>query len=103
MSILEDINEVTQTQENTQEEMTQEVTEKQKLNFDLGFLQAKTGEGSIEDYIDHPMNVSKSKGLGQVIRGFTGLFGALDLAIIDIVVGLMHFTKERKEVKTVAS
>ncbi len=103
MSILEDINEVTQIEEKTQEEMTQEVTEKQKLNFDLGFLQAKTGEGSIEDYIDHPMNVNKSKGLGQVIRGFTGLFGALDLAIIDIVVGLMHFTKERKEVKPIAS
>ncbi len=101
MSILEDINEVTQTEENTQEEMTQEVTEKQKLNFDLSFLQAKTGAGSIEDYIEHPMNIGKSKGMAQLIRGFTGLFGALDLAIIDIVVGMMQFTKEKKVEKIV--
>ncbi len=101
MSILEDINEVTQTEENTQEEMSQEVTEKQKLNFDLSFLQAKTGEGTIDEYLEHPMNIAKSKGMAQLIRGFTGLFGALDLAIIDITVGLMQFTKEKKVEKIV--
>ena len=101
LSIIEDINEVASETEKTEEEMTHNVTEKQKLNFDLSFLQAKTGAGSIEDYIEHPMNIGKSKGMAQLIRGFTGLFGALDLAIIDITVGLMQFTKEKKVEKIV--
>ena len=94
MSILDDINESAPAIEESAPAI--EESAPRGMGIDLGFLQAKTGEGSIEDYIDHPMNVSKSKGLGQVIRGFTGLFGALDLAIIDIVVGFMHYTKERK-------
>lgn len=95
MSILDDINEITPA---PAEETTIAPAEDQPkgLGIDLGFLQAKTGEGSIEQYIDHPMNISKSRGLAQTIRGFTGLFGALDLAIIDVVVGLMQFTKEKK-------
>lgn len=102
MSILDDINESAPAP--AIEESAPAIEESApRMGIDLGFLQAKTGEGSIEDYIHHPMNVSKSKGLGQVIRGFTGLFGALDLAIIDIVVGLMQFTREKKEVKTVVS
>lgn len=70
--------------------------EPQGRGIDLSFLKAKTGEGSIESYIEHPMNFNRSKSLGQVIRGFTGLIGALDLAIIDIVVGALNFSKERK-------
>lgn len=82
-----------------QEEVIEEVHEQQgaKINMpDLAFLKAKTGEGSIEEYIEHPLNVNKSKGLARVIRGFTGMFGALDLAVIDIVLGIMEYTKERK-------
>lgn len=102
MSILDDINESAPAP--AIEESAPAIEESApRMGIDLGFLKAKTGEGSIEDYIDHPINISKSKGLGQVIRGFTGLFGALDLAIIDIVVGLMQFTREKKEVKTVVS
>lgn len=102
MSILEDINEM---EPNETIEDTTSIIENStsRIGMDLKFLQAKTGEGTIEDYIDHPMNINKSKGLGQLIRGFTGLFGALDLAIIDIVVGLMHFAKERKEVKPIVN
>lgn len=66
--------------------------------FDLGFLTTKTGEGSIDYYIDHPLNFNKGKGMAQVIRGFTGLFGALDLAVIDILVGMLQFSKEKKAV-----
>jgi len=59
-------------------------------------MTAETGEGSIGDYIDHPMNFLKSKGLARVLRGLTGIFGSLSLAIIDIAVGTLEFTKERK-------
>lgn len=103
MSILDDINEVPAPAIEESAPAPAEEQAPKGMGIDLGFLQAKTGEGSIEDYIDHPMNVGRSKGLAQLIRGFTGLFGALDLAIIDIVVGLMQFTKEKKEVKTVVS
>lgn len=57
------------------------------------FLKAKTGEGSIESYLDHPLNFVKSKALAQIIRGLTGMFGALNYAIIDIVMGSLNFVK----------
>jgi hypothetical protein len=59
-------------------------------------MTAETGEGAIGDYIDHPMNFLKSKGLARVLRGLTGIFGSLSLAIIDIAVGALEFSKERK-------
>jgi hypothetical protein len=59
-------------------------------------MTAETGGGAIGDYIDHPMNFLKSKGLARVLRGLTGIFGSLSLAIIDIAVGTLEFSKERK-------
>lgn len=88
------------------EDIVQEEIQEQSPSFNmpnLEFLKAKTGEGSIEQYIDHPLNMSKSQGLARVIRGFTGLLGALDLAIIDIIVGILEFSKERKKVTEVAN
>lgn len=66
------------------------------LGLDLSLLKAKTGEGRIEDYIEHPMNFMQSRGLAQALRGMTGMLGSLDLAIIDIVMGALNFSKERK-------
>lgn len=57
------------------------------------FLRAKTGSGDIKNYMEHPLNFDKSEGLAQVIRGFTGMFDALDLAIIDIAVGFFRWRK----------
>jgi hypothetical protein len=59
-------------------------------------MTAETGEGAVGDYIEHPMNFMKSKGLARVLRGLTGIFGSLSLAIIDIAVGTLEFSKERK-------
>jgi hypothetical protein len=61
-------------------------------------MTAETGDGSVGDYIEHPMNFLKSKGLARVLRGLTGIFGSLSLAIIDIAVGALEFSKERKGV-----
>lgn len=79
----------------------QEVVQEQpsKLNDLLNkLLTAETGEGAIEDYIDHPMNFLKSKGLAQVLRGVHGLGANLKLAIIDIGMGVMRYSKERKSI-----
>lgn len=81
---------------NSMPDMNIEVEQKQGFNLDLGFLKSPTGAGSIDDYIEHPMNFFRSRGLGQVLRGLTGLVGSLDLAIIDVVLGAMQFLKERK-------
>lgn len=70
--------------------------EKPRLQFDFDFLLAKTGDGSIESYIDHPLNFSRSKGLAQIIRGATGLVGELDLAIVDIGLGAFNMMREGK-------
>jgi hypothetical protein len=72
------------------------VGETQGISIDFGFLKAKTGAGAIEDYMDHPMNFKKSKGMAQMLRGFTGIAGELDLAIVDITLGAFQFVKEEK-------
>lgn len=61
-------------------------------------LTAETGDGSIGDYIDHPMNFNKSQGLAQILRGLTGMVGNLNLAIIDVVMGALRFSREKKGV-----
>jgi UPF0288 family protein (methanogenesis marker protein 3) len=62
----------------------------------LDILRSKTGEGSIESYNEHPLNFNNNKYISQIIRGATGIFGALDLAIIDIVMGVFGFITEKK-------
>lgn len=61
----------------------------------LDFILAETGEGSIEDYLEHPLNSRKSKGLAQILRGMTGLLGNLNYAVIDIFLGFFEFSKEK--------
>lgn len=56
-------------------------------------LTAETGPGEIEEYVGHPLNFDKSEGLGQVLRGFTGLLGNLRLAIVDLLVGAVRWLR----------
>ena len=51
-------------------------------NFD--FIFSETGSGSVEDYMEHPLNGANSRGVAQMLRGFTGLCGSLNYAVIDI-------------------
>jgi len=71
--------------------------EQQPKGFDFSFFFAKTGGGSIDGYIHHPLNIKNSKGVAQILRGSTGLLGASDLAIIDIGIGLVNVIREGKE------
>ena len=56
---------------------------------------AETGPGEIDDYLSHPMNFDGSNGIAQVLRGATGLFGSLRLAVLDILLGVVRWTRER--------
>lgn len=64
---------------------------------DLNILLSKTGPGPIEDYINHPMNFKRSKGFAQMLRGFTGIAGELDYALIDIALGAFNAAKEKTD------
>lgn len=50
-------------------------------------LKRKTGVGDLENYIDVPLNINKSKEIAHILRGISGLFGDLNGAIVDILVG----------------
>lgn len=63
--------------------------------IDLSFFKTETGAGSIEDYIEHALNPHKSRGIAQMLRGFTGFAGSLNLAIIDIAFGFFEVLKEK--------
>lgn len=69
---------------------------------DLSFLKAKTGSGSVDEYLNHPLNFKKSAGTAQMIRGFTGLFGDLDLAVVDITLGAFELAKEKRNATVTA-
>jgi hypothetical protein len=60
-------------------------------------LSAPTGSGSIEEYVDHPLNFNSSKGIAKVIRGLTGILGNLNLAVVDIVLGGLEVSADVKK------
>lgn len=66
------------------------------LGLNLGFLKATTGEGELESYTNHPLNFDGKKATSRILRGMTGLFGSLNFAIADIMIGFMEIAKERK-------
>lgn len=64
---------------------------------DMSFILAPTGEGTVEDYVDHAMNPKGSKGVARILRGTTGMLGSLNYAIIDIALGSLEVMKEGKQ------
>lgn len=72
---------------------------KPNINFNQvkEILSKKTGEGGIEERIDHPLNFNKSSWLARIIRGLEGLLLNLDTWWADIVLGLIEgVTKKGK-------
>lgn len=67
--------------------------EVQGLKIDFSFLKTPTGEGEIEDYLNHTLNFNKSVGLARIIRGLTGFMGNINLAVVDILLGVLEFSK----------
>lgn len=83
--------------EDTQNDFKSEnISSKGKL---FNILKSKTGPGEVEDYIEHPINLKKSTAVAKILRGIEGIFGALDLAIIDILIGSLELIKNKKQNK----
>ena len=59
-------------------------------------LKSQTGEGELSEYANHPLNYNGSIALSRIIRGVTGLLGNINLAIVDIFLGLLQFLFERR-------
>lgn len=55
------------------------------------------GVGFVGDYLDYFMNVLNNNVGVRILRGLIGIFGNLDLVIIDIVVGVLDLFKGRKK------
>ncbi len=68
------------------------------IKVDFNFLLAKTGEGPVSDYVDHPLNDKKSEGVARILRGMTGIFGTLDYGIVDVALGTIKVVQEKKGV-----
>lgn len=107
MSILNDatVEEINEAAEDLTQDLDKDLNQEASRtinipHFDFSFLKTPTGSGSIEDYTDHVLNPNKSKGLAQMLRGFTGLAGELNLAILDITFGAFAFLKENKNTAT---
>lgn len=66
------------------------------FSIDFGFLKTPTGEGTIEDRLDHPLNPNRSHGVAQILRGVEGFTDTLRLAILDIGLGAAELMKERR-------
>lgn len=71
--------------------------------FDFSKLKAETGQGDLAEYKDHPLNWNRSKGVARMIRGCTGLFGQLNMAVIDILIGWFEYNNENKHKKVAES
>lgn len=79
-----------------EQEEIQEEQGRGGISFDLSFLKTPTGQGTIDERLDHPLNFRHSRGIAQIIRGAEGFFGSLSLAIVDIVLGLLEVMKEKR-------
>jgi hypothetical protein len=69
----------------------------EEVRISLEWIKAQTGDGVIEDYMDHPLNFNRSRGMARVLRGLTGLIGGLNFALADIVIGAMELFKSRTQ------
>lgn len=71
------------------------------LNEILSKLTVQTGEGSVEEYMDKPLNFGKNEGqkraLARILRGLTGFLGSLDFAIIDVAIGFLELNQGGKK------
>lgn len=72
--------------------------EKASIDFSgiLNIFKAQSIDKPIEEYQEHVLNFDKKKSTGRIIRGFEGLLGALNFAIIDVIMGFYEKSREKK-------
>ena len=66
-----------------------------KKSFSKKIFDIPTGKGSVEEYDEHPLNFTRTRGMSHILRGVTGILGDLNKAIVDIVVGFCTETYNR--------
>lgn len=81
------------------ENETEDFEDNNKMSFDFSFLKTKTGPGSVEDYVENPLNFNNTKETAQILRGVSGFTDDLDLALIDIIIGIFKMFKGGKNEK----
>jgi hypothetical protein len=64
--------------------------------IDFEKFKAQTGAGDLSEYKNHPLNWNQSKPVARIIRGFTGLLGELNFAVVDILIGFFEMTSKKK-------
>lgn len=60
-------------------------------------FKAKSSDKPIEEFTQHPFNYDKKNSTGRIIRGLEGLLGALNYAIVDLIMGFVEKWKEGKD------
>lgn len=92
------IEEELQTAEQPMEEVIEQAQYVPSVSF-VDILKTPTGEGTIEDYLIHPLNFNESKGMARVLRGLTGFLGNINLAIADVIIGALDVLQSNKKGK----
>jgi hypothetical protein len=64
----------------------------------LTCLRSKSGEGTITDYKNNSLNVNNDENIAQILKGLSGMFGNINSAVIDIIMGTINYFKSKKNV-----
>lgn len=62
----------------------------------LQALGAPAVKTPVEEFLNHPLNISKSLSVGRILRGVEGIAGSLDYAVLDIVLGVFEYIKGKR-------
>jgi len=107
---LEDIiqEDIEENQENVQDDfyVDENLEQKEEItNNDSDFFSKikrifliKSVDKSLEEYENHALNVAKSESNARFLRGFEGFVDDLNLAIIDVFIGLIGMLKDKNNV-----
>jgi len=52
----------------------------------------------LDSYLTHPLNFDKTESTAKIVRGLEGLMGNLNLAIMDIVAGVIEKVQKKPKV-----
>lgn len=88
----------TPAQTETESDNVQLANDTRDFTLNLDWLWKPTGEGEIDDYVRHPLNVRESRAWAQIIRGLTGLVGnTLSYWWVDVLFGFLKLKQEQGE------
>lgn len=73
----------------------EDVIQPKRSFIDFEKIKAQTGAGDLSEYKNHPLNWNQSKPVARIIRGFTGLLGELNFAVVDILIGFFELSSKK--------